>query len=178
MSTSGRKICLEICRFKKMFPWFITSSLRHNTKLWGLYLHFWKFKTNIYRMVACNKNYFRWFSSYNKLKRSRLAVFRSSRERERESRVENRESGNMPRVFVLVPWLKVRRKGLEPLRCVVCYFWMMLQVDGWLNKDPGPLPGPRSRQRGYAIIYMQLFILLMIQPVQHIKLNHHFYLNY
>ena len=25
----------------------------------------------------------------------------------------------------------------------VCYCWMMLRVDGCLNEDPGPLPGPR-----------------------------------
>ena len=26
----------------------------------------------------------------------------------------------------------------------VCYCWMMLRVDGCLNEDPGPLPGPRK----------------------------------
>ena len=26
----------------------------------------------------------------------------------------------------------------------VCNCWMMLRVDGCLNEDPGPLPGPRS----------------------------------
>ena len=26
----------------------------------------------------------------------------------------------------------------------VCYCWMMLRVDGCLNEDPGPLPGPRG----------------------------------
>ena len=25
----------------------------------------------------------------------------------------------------------------------LCYCWMMLRVDGCLNEDPGPLPGPR-----------------------------------
>ena len=43
----------------------------------------------------------------------------------------------------LVPWLKVRREGVELLWCVVCYCWMMLRVDGCLYEDPGPLPGPR-----------------------------------
>ena len=26
----------------------------------------------------------------------------------------------------------------------LCYCWMMLRVDGCLNEDPGPLPGPRE----------------------------------
>ena len=26
----------------------------------------------------------------------------------------------------------------------VCYCWMMFRVDGCLNEDPGPLPGPRN----------------------------------
>ena len=25
----------------------------------------------------------------------------------------------------------------------LCYCWMMLRVDGYLNEGPGPLPGPR-----------------------------------
>ena len=50
----------------------------------------------------------------------------------------------MPCIFVIiVPWLKVRREGVELLWCVVCYCWMMLPVDRCLNEDPGPLPGPR-----------------------------------
>ena len=35
-----------------------------------------------------------------------------------------------------MPWLKVRREGVELLWCVVCYYWMMLRVDGCLNEDP------------------------------------------
>ena len=41
-----------------------------------------------------------------------------------------------------MPWLKVRREGVE-LMCAIVYCWMMLRVDGCLNEDPGPLPGPR-----------------------------------
>ena len=54
---------------------------------------------------------------------------------------------NMPCTFVIVPWLKVRREGaifMKHLWRVVCYCWMMFQVDKCLNEDPGPLPGPRS----------------------------------
>ena len=65
-------------------------------------------------------------------------------ERESRERVGYR---NMPCIFVIVPWLKVRREGaifIELLWRVVCYRWMMFRVDKCPNEDPGPLPGPRG----------------------------------
>ena len=53
---------------------------------------------------------------------------------------------NMPCIFVIVPWQKVRRVGaifIELLWRVVCYCWMMFRVDKCPNEDPRPLPGPR-----------------------------------
>ena len=58
----------------------MTSSWRHNTKFWGGFLNFSKFQTNIYQTVARNKHHLKRFSSYIQVKRSRFAVFRSSRE--------------------------------------------------------------------------------------------------
>ena len=49
-----------------------------------------------------------------------------------------------------MPWLKVRREGVELLCAIV---GMMLRVDACLNEDPGPLPGPRPEK------HMQGFLL-------------------
>ena len=83
--------------------------------------------------MACNKHHLKQFSSYIQLKRSRFADFRSSRER---------ESGTVTFNVSLFSALAESSSG----RCgtFVCYCWMMLRVDGCLNEDPGPLPGPRS----------------------------------
>ena len=60
--------------------------------------------------------------------------------REREIR-EIRESGTVTFIHVCYSALAESSSG----RCgtFVYYWWMMLRVDGCLNEDPGPLPGPR-----------------------------------
>ena len=57
----------------------MTSSLRHNKKLWNLFLQILKVQTIIYRMMGWSKLYLEWFLSYNRLKRCHFAVFRWSR---------------------------------------------------------------------------------------------------
>ena len=52
-----------------------------------------------------------------------------------------------------MPWLKDGREGVELLWYVVCYCLMMLQVDGCLIEDPGPLPGPRPVYRSIYYRY-------------------------
>ena len=59
----------------------MTSSLRHKTKFWGLFLQIPKVQLNIYRMVVWNKLYLERFRSYSHLKMSNFG----RRERERES---------------------------------------------------------------------------------------------
>ena len=63
-----------------MFPRFMTSSLRHNTKFCGLFWQFLKVQTNIYARVASDKHHLKWISSYIQLRRSRFAFFRLSRQ--------------------------------------------------------------------------------------------------
>ena len=46
----------------------------------------------------------------------------------------------------------------------VCYCWMMLRVDGCLNEDPGPLPGPRclsALAESSSGIFMACCVLLL-----------------
>ena len=143
----------------------MTSSWRHNTKFWGQFLHFWTVQTNIYQIIACNNHHLKRFSSYIKLERSRFTVFRSSRER-----VGYR---NMPCTFVIVPWLKVRREGaifMKHLWRVVCYCWMMFQVDKCLNEDPGPLPGPRAINSDFIVIGSTVVLELLLQLLQYVQL--------
>ena len=59
----------------------MTSSLRHKTKFWGLFLQIPKVQLNIYRMVVWNKLYLEWFRSYSHFKMSNFGG-RDSRERE------------------------------------------------------------------------------------------------
>ena len=76
-----------------------------------------------------------------------MPFFGRRESRERESGVGRVGYRNMPCIFVIVPWLKVRREGaifMELLWRVVCYCWKMFRVDKSPNEDPGPLPGPRS----------------------------------
>ena len=119
-----------------MFRVFMTSSLRQETKFFGLFLQIATVQSHIYRMVGWNQLYLEWFSSYSQLKMSSFGG-REIRERER---VGDR---NISCTLVIVPWLKVRW-GL--LWCVVCYCWMMLRVDECSNEDAGPLPGPRYQK--------------------------------
>ena len=68
-------------------------------------------------------------------------------ERERvESGMERERIGcrNMPCIFVIVSWLKVRQEGVELLRCVVCCSivgWWYELMDVWM-KILGPCQGP------------------------------------
>ena len=71
----------------------MTSSLRHKTKFWGLFLQKLKVQSNIYQMVGWNKLYLQWFRSNSQLKMSSFGGReRESRERERE---RERESGTV-----------------------------------------------------------------------------------
>ena len=54
----------------------------------------------------------------------------------------------MPCIFVIVPWLKVRREGvffMELVWPVVCYC-LMIRVDKCPNEDLGPLPGLEKKK--------------------------------
>ena len=62
----------------------MTSSLRHETKFWGMFLQIPKVQSNIYRMVVWNKLYLERFRSYSHLK---MFNFGRRDSRERESRV-------------------------------------------------------------------------------------------
>ena len=98
----------------------MTSSLRHETKLLGLFLQIPKVQSNIYRIVGWNQLYLEWFSSYSQLKMSSFGG------REIRERVGYR---NISCTLVIVPWLKVRREGvffMELALGVLCYCRMMI----------------------------------------------------
>ena len=65
-------------------------------------------------MVGWNKLHLKWFRSYSRLKMSNFG----GRERER---VERERVGyrNISYTYVIVPWLRVRREGVELLFAIV-----------------------------------------------------------
>ena len=62
--------------------------------------------------------------------------------------VVERESGTVTSMHLCLSALAESSSG----KCgtFVCYCWMMLRVDGCLNEDPGPLPGPRPQRQLYC----------------------------
>ena len=83
----------------------MTSSLRHKTKFWDLFLQKLKVQSNIYRMVGWNELDLKCFRSCSQLKMSNFDG------RERDSREQRVGYRNISYTYVIVPWLKVRREG-------------------------------------------------------------------